>query len=339
MTSAALDRLLAALVAAQLATGLISLRAGSPPTAPLFVVHGLLGGALLAAVGWKLWRSVPGALAHARWLRLGLATLLAILVVGALIGGFTWVASGRIIWIGPWTILTIHVLVALAIVPIAIAHLVPRRWRLLRPGLRIRPRPPGAGSRISRRALLATGVLGAAGVAAWLGSNLLDAVQGGVRRFTGSRWLPRDGIPPPTTFFGETTAPIEVARWRLAVRGRVAHLLSLSIDEVAALPPASSRAVLDCTSGWAMETEWRGTTLASVLDRAGAEPDAELVTIRSVTGWFARMPVAEARSGALLATHVAGQPLPHGNGAPLRLVAPDRRGLEWVKWVTEIELA
>jgi DMSO/TMAO reductase YedYZ molybdopterin-dependent catalytic subunit len=47
--------------------------------------------------------------------------------------------------------------------------------------------------------------------------------------------------------------------------------------------------------------------------------------------------MSEARE-ALLATHVADQTLPHGNGAPCRLVAPDRRGLEWVKWVTEIEV-
>lgn len=56
MSTAALDRLLAVLVTLQLATGLLSLRAGSPPTAALFVVHGLLGGALLVAVAIKLWR-------------------------------------------------------------------------------------------------------------------------------------------------------------------------------------------------------------------------------------------------------------------------------------------
>jgi hypothetical protein len=338
MSSAALDRLLAALIAAQLLTGLVSLRAGSPPTAPLFVIHGLLGGALLAAVAWKLWRSVPGALAHGRWWRLGLASMLAALVIAALVGGFTWVASGRIIWIGPWTILTLHVIAALLVVPIAIAHLVPKRWRLLRPNLGTRSPRHSTGRRLTRRALLAGGTLAVVGVAAWAGSNLLDALRGGVRRFTGSRWLPRGGIPPPTTFFGETTGPIDQAAWRLRVHGRVARSLALSLADIGQLAAARSTAVLDCTSGWALETDWDGTSLASVLDLAGVEPDAELVTIRAVTGWYCRMPLDEARSGALLATKVAGQPLPHANGAPLRLVAPDRRGLEWVKWVTEVEV-
>jgi DMSO/TMAO reductase YedYZ molybdopterin-dependent catalytic subunit len=42
--------------------------------------------------------------------------------------------------------------------------------------------------------------------------------------------------------------------------------------------------------------------------------------------------------GALLATHVAGEPLPDDNGAPLRLVAPQRRGLDWIKWVDAIDV-
>jgi DMSO/TMAO reductase YedYZ molybdopterin-dependent catalytic subunit len=50
------------------------------------------------------------------------------------------------------------------------------------------------------------------------------------------------------------------------------------------------------------------------------------------------LPIDDARA-CLLATGVAGQRLPAGNGGPLRLVAPDRRGLEWVKWVDRIEVA
>lgn len=47
------------------------------------------------------------------------------------------------------------------------------------------------------------------------------------------------------------------------------------------------------------------------------------------------MSVEEARD-TLLATGVAGVELPAGNGAPCRLVVPNRRGLDWVKWVSEI---
>jgi DMSO/TMAO reductase YedYZ molybdopterin-dependent catalytic subunit len=337
MSGATLDRILAVLLGAELLTGLLSLRAGSPPTAPLFVAHGLLGGALALAVILKVRRSLPGAVAARRWGAIALSLALLLAVAVALGGGFVWVASGRILSLGPWTILTLHVLAALALVPILVAHLVPRRWRVLRPPAR-RASRQNADRLVSRRAALSVGALAIAGLAGWIAGNALDALAGGVRRFTGSRWLAAGGVPPATTFFGEGAAAIDPLRWRLAVRGRVAHELDMSLSDLAALGETEREAVLDCTSGWALRTSWRGVPLGAVLDAAGLGQNATQVVVRSVTGWYAQLPVDEAKS-ALLATAVAGRPLPHGNGAPCRLVAPDRRGLEWVKWVDRIEVS
>ena len=133
MSSAALDRLLAILLAIQLASGLLTLRSGVPTTAPLFWLHGLIGGTLLIAASEKLRRSVGPAIRARRWRRLALGALLALLVAATLAGGFIWVASGRMWSIGPWTILTLHIWAALAIIPVVLFHLLPRRWRLLRP--------------------------------------------------------------------------------------------------------------------------------------------------------------------------------------------------------------
>lgn len=329
MGVATLDRLLAVLLVIQLAGGLLTLRAGIPATAPLFWLHGLVGGALLVASIEKLRRSIGPAIRRRRWGRLALGTLLTLLVTAALIGGFTWVAGGRILSIGPWTILTLHVWAALAVVPVLVLHLLPRRWRLVR--------PPSTKPRVSRRSVLAmAGVMGL-GAVAWGGANLLDVVRGGARRFTGSRFLPSGGVPPPTTFYGEGTPDIDPAGWRLAVTGRVAGELSLDLAALAALGVVEREATLDCTSGWAMTTGWRGTPLTSVLEAAGADADA-IVTVRSTTGWLVELGRDEL-DGCLLATEVAGAQLPSANGAPCRLVVPTRRGLDWIKWVDRVTLA
>jgi hypothetical protein len=330
MSGAALDRLLAVLLAIQLASGLLTLRSGVPATAPLFWLHGLVGGALLVASIAKLRRSIGPAVRHRRWRRLALGALLALLAAAALAGGFAWVASGRIWSIGPWTILTLHVWAALAIVPILAVHLLPRRWWLLRPR-------PAAGP-MSRRTFLAIGGVLALGAVAWGTANLLDRVQGGVRRFTGSRWLPDGGVPPPTTFYGEPTPPVDAAAWRLRVNGRVATPLTLDLGQLSGLGEVEREAVLDCTSGWAMRTGWGGTPLRSVLAAAGADPEATRVSVRSVTGWMVHLSPHEL-DDALLATHVAGEPLPAANGSPVRLVAPQRRGLDWIKWVDRVDVA
>jgi hypothetical protein len=313
------------------ASGLLTLRAGIPATASLFWLHGLVGGALLVAAAEKLRRSVGPAIRRRRWGRLALGAVLTLLVAAALAGGFAWVASGRILSIGPWTILTLHVWAALAVIPIVLVHLVPRRFRLLTP-------PRGGPRTMSRRTLLSMGVVGALGALVWAGSNVLDAIQGGTRRFTGSRWLPAGAIPPPTTFFGEGTPEIDHDAWRLAVTGRVENPMSLDLDALAALGTENRDGTLDCTSGWVMTTAWRGTPLSAVLEAAGADPRATRVVVRSVTGWSTALERHE-MDGCLLATHVAGERLPAANGAPCRLTVPTRRGLDWVKWVAEVEVA
>ena len=320
MSHATLDRVLALLVVGIGATGLLSLKAGGPTASWVFVLHGLLGGALVAATIWKLRRSVPRAVASGRWGRLVLALAVALLVAGALTGGFLWVAGGELLTVGSWTVLTLHAWLGLVLVPVMAVHLLPRRWR-------VATTAPRNG--VSRRTVLATGGLALAGIAAFGVSTLIEAARGGARRFTGSRWLPAGGIPPSTTFYGEGPPSIDPDAWRLTVGDRILDLAGLR-----ALGEVDMTAVLDCTSGWAIETTWRGVPLTAVL----AIPERGSIRVRSITGWSTILTADEART-ALLATAVAGQPLPVANGAPARLVVPRRRGLDWVKWVTRIEAA
>lgn len=327
MTTAALDRLLAVLVVTMAATGLLSLRAGSPGSGWLFVVHGVVAGMLVAAAAWKVRLSLPRAVGARRWGRAALGSTVALVAAAALSGGYLWVASGRIVSVGSFTVMTLHAWAGLVLVPLVVAHLAPRRWRLLRPA------GGPALPRLGRRNLLVAAAFGAAGLGGWTAAAALERLRGGTRRFTGSRWLPAGGIPPSTTFLGEGAPPIDSETWRLRAGDR-----SFSLDELEALGGTDLTAVLDCTSGWAIETGWHGVPLAAVLQAIGRSAPGRSVVVRSVTGWSANLPIDEARR-CLLAWEVAGEPLPVANGAPLRLVAPDRRGLDWVKWVSEIEVA
>jgi Oxidoreductase molybdopterin binding domain len=333
MRGASLDRLLAVLVVAMAATGLVSLRFGSPTGSWLFIIHGVLAGALAVAVALKLHASLPKAIGGRHWRRLGVALVVTVLVIGALVGGYAWVVSGQLLSVGAWTVLTLHAWLGLAVVPLIVVHLVPHRWRLLRPGASNTPN--ATLSRFGRRSLLVGGGLAAAGMGLFGIAQVADLVRGGERRFTGSRWLAAGGIPPATTFLGDTPPPMETGPWRISVKGQVQRALYLDLAELAAIDLTEITAILDCTSGWAIETAWSGVSLAALLDAAGVSSGARRVSVRSETGWTASFPVDEARR-CLLATGVAGDSLPRANGAPVRLVAPDRRGLDWVKWVREV---
>lgn len=336
VTTAALDRLLALLIAALVATGFLTLRMGAANEAWVFVLHGVLAGALAAATVMKLGRSLPKAVRARRWGRVALGLLLSAATIGALVAGFAWVASGRLLTVASWTVLTLHAWIGLVLVPITIVHLLPRRWRLLRPP----PRPSSTTGRgrITRRQVLTAGAIGSASVVVFGAAQLADIVAGGVRRFTGSRWLPSGGLPPDTTFFGEAAPPIDPGTWRLRVHRGAETGTTLSIAELAALGLEDRSEVLDCTSGWALETTWRGVPLPAVLAAAGVDLGTGPVVIRAATGWSTSLAADEAER-ALLAVGVAGGPLPVANGAPCRLVVPDRRGLDWVKWVVDVEVA
>ena len=97
------------------------------------------------------------------------------------------------------------------------------------------------------------------------------------------------------------------------------------------------RARLDCTSGWYTEAEWTAVSLADLLPPEQLVAAASIEVV-SMTGYRRRFPVDDAGS-LYLATGYQGVPLRPAYGAPVRLVAPHRRGFWWVKWVASVELS
>jgi DMSO/TMAO reductase YedYZ molybdopterin-dependent catalytic subunit len=131
--------------------------------------------------------------------------------------------------------------------------------------------------------------------------------------------------------------PFDVGAWKLDITGEVERPVSLSVPELTAAPVVELDATLDCTGGWYTDQRWQGIPVAWLLDRAGPLPSATGVSFVSATGYRWSIPLSEARS-LILSTHVGGVALDHGHGAPLRLVAPGRRGFQWVKWVREVRV-
>src|SRR5918993_750212 len=101
MSMAALDRLLAALIVGLAATGGISLLAGAPTDAWLFLLHDVLAGMLAVAIVAKLVRSVPKAVRARRWGPLAIAGLVTLAAGGAVVPAVPWGARGSLLWVGP----------------------------------------------------------------------------------------------------------------------------------------------------------------------------------------------------------------------------------------------
>jgi sulfane dehydrogenase subunit SoxC len=155
---------------------------------------------------------------------------------------------------------------------------------------------------------------------------------------------------------------VDPEAFRLAVGGRVAHPLTLSLDELRARAAVEIEVTLECAGNgrallpdprplsqpWLAEAvgnaAWRGVPLAPLLEEAGPEDDAVEVVFTGLDEgveagerqFYERsLTLAEASAGdALLAYEMNGQPLLPQHGYPLRLVVPGWYGMASVKWLT-----
>jgi hypothetical protein len=320
------DWSLFAAVAVAVATGVTSFWVGHPSDAAVFWIHAVAGLSILPLLAAKFHR-VAGRIRNRRaWDRATpLSVGLGAVAVAAGATGVGW-ALGATAPLGVWTLLNLHILFGLLVGPLLLAHLR-SRFRPLR----------GRDVRDRRVALQYAGLVAAGGATAWLlrGIATLVGTPAATRRFTGSRELGDDDALPITSWVADDPEPIDPAAWTLTVDGRVDRSLTLDADDLR--PAAERRALLDCTSGWYAERDWQGLDLGTLVDAAEPTADAAWVTVHSVTGYRWSLPLSDARN-ALLATHLSAERLGHGHGYPLRLVAPDRRGFQWVKWVERVEV-
>jgi len=333
---ALVDWAILALVGLEVGSGLLSLTAGTPDWGWLFVAHSVGGATLVGLLFWKFRRVRRRVTDRSLWdAGTPVSLVLATLAVAALATGLVWAAAG-VVRVGSWTLLTGHMILGLLVVPVLLGH------------LRHRFRLPDRRRVSGRREALRFTALAVVGAVAWRLEEAAAAVAGlagADRRFTGSSDA-ADGAGndfPVTMWLADDPDPVDVSAWRLAVTGEVRTAQSFEYGELTpdgsegAGTGASERAVLDCTGGWYAERDWEGVRVGDLLDVVGTTDGARWVSFRSVTGYRWSLPIEEAR-GALLATHVDGEELTHGHGAPLRLVAPGRRGFQWVKWVDRVEV-
>jgi DMSO/TMAO reductase YedYZ molybdopterin-dependent catalytic subunit len=132
---------------------------------------------------------------------------------------------------------------------------------------------------------------------------------------------------------------IDLSTYRLSIEGLVSKPLSLSFEEVKALPAEERYVELPCVEGWTEAGVWKGPRLSSLLERTGIKSGADNVVFHSPGGYTTSLTLADIKkTDPLLAYGVNGERLPDEQGYPLRLVVPHRLGYKWIKWVDGIRV-
>jgi hypothetical protein len=302
---------------------------------PLYGLHRALGVLLLVLLASKadiVRKSLRRRLGRARPDRsVALGATAGLGSLGSMAFGLAWVfnlVSFDSLW--GYSPLNLHVYLGLGLLPLMLLHLC-QRWE----------RRPRVGDLLTRRSALQLMWLSAGALVGWrlLEDGTAARTVNGSRRPSGSKHAGSfSGNAFPTTIWLLDGVPsIDPASWRLELAGRLDQPGLVSYAELLSPPLREMRAVLDCTGGWWSEQYWQGVPLGVLLADRGIRPGATAVAVVSITGhrwWF---PLDEVR-GMLLGTHVGGEPLAPAHGYPVRLVAPGRRGFQWVKWVGRIDV-
>lgn len=167
------------------------------------------------------------------------------------------------------------------------------------------------------------------------------------RRQLADRGIDPDRLPPgqyfterfPVLHVGDVPQ-IEVATWTLRVFGLVDRELTISWDELRAMPPTSLHTDIHCVTKWSkFDTSWTGVAVRDLFDRAGLRPEATHVMGHAAYGYTANLPLADVvRPESIVAYEYDGGPIPAEHGGPARLVVPHLYFWKSPKWLEGLEV-
>ncbi len=133
---------------------------------------------------------------------------------------------------------------------------------------------------------------------------------------------------------------VDVSDYTLTIDGLVENETVLTYEDVLAMEPDTRLITLHCVEGWEATILWEGVRLTDLIDLAGAKPEAVTVIFEAVDGYSTSLPFDTIKDKELiLAYNANGIPLPPEMGYPFIVVAEDKLGYKWARWVNRIKLS
>jgi len=133
---------------------------------------------------------------------------------------------------------------------------------------------------------------------------------------------------------------IDIESYTLQIAGLVDEPMSYTYDEVITGNENYKKLVtLNCVEGWSVDILWEGVLVKDLLEKSGITPGAETVVFRAYDEYSTALPLDFIlENDILLAYKMNDITIPPERGFPFQLVAEDKWGYKWIKWVTAIEL-
>jgi sulfoxide reductase catalytic subunit YedY len=133
---------------------------------------------------------------------------------------------------------------------------------------------------------------------------------------------------------------VDLNKWRLEIGGHVYRALRLTYNQIVEIPSIERNVLLICPGVFAYYARWKGISVAKLLETAEVDSSVTDVTFSGPDGTYEkseRFPIEDILSDKVfLAYSVNDSVLPKKHGFPLRVVAEDYYGGDWVKYVYSV---
>jgi DMSO/TMAO reductase YedYZ molybdopterin-dependent catalytic subunit len=132
----------------------------------------------------------------------------------------------------------------------------------------------------------------------------------------------------------------DLATWDFRVFGEVENPITLSWEELAALPRVENVQDIHCVTRWSrFDARFGGVHWREVAKLVRPKSSARFVVAHAEQGFTSNIPLEFLEDdNALLATEADDEPLTPEHGWPLRLVIPGKYFWKSAKWLRGIEL-
>lgn len=158
-----------------------------------------------------------------------------------------------------------------------------------------------------------------------------------IREYEGTKLDPSVG-PRDNSIKG--IQDVDMAAYELKISGLVDQSKTLQYEEITALPSYEKLITLHCVEGWDATVLWKGAKLKDIIDLAGADKKANSVIFHCVDGYTTSLALSDIiEKNMILAYSSNNMILPNSLGFPFIVVAEDKLGYKWARWVNEIELS
>jgi DMSO/TMAO reductase YedYZ molybdopterin-dependent catalytic subunit len=134
---------------------------------------------------------------------------------------------------------------------------------------------------------------------------------------------------------------VDLATWTLEVTGEVEQPLSLSYDDLAALPATEVTSDIHCVTRWSrFDAQFKGVHWRELATLCRPKSTADFVIAHAEAGFTSNVPISALEDEHALVVYEAdGAPLTPDHGWPVRLFIPTKYFWKSAKWLRGIELS